>query len=109
MFQTTKLFGVVWPFVEGNLKFLYCCEKKKLWGYPTTHFLHVDENMFPSKCIQKWNHLLHVFDFAPITHANVHNILFVYCKMLHDVVLQQIIMPNSKTAYYIHHVHECPC
>jgi len=56
-------------------------KKKQLWGHPTTHFLHVDEIMFPSKCIPKWSHLLHMFDFAPITHANVHNIWFVYCKM----------------------------
>lgn len=67
--------------LKGIWNFYIVVKKKKLWGYPTTHFLHVDENMFPSKCIQKWNHLLHVFDFAPITHANVHNILFVYCKM----------------------------
>jgi hypothetical protein len=41
MLQTSKLWRVAWPFIEGNLKFMIRYKQKTILGQPTnTFFMH---------------------------------------------------------------------
>ncbi len=102
MIQTSKLGGVILPFVEGYSPWT------KNWGHPLTCFLHVNGILFFGKNIQRWCHLVHASNFIPIAHANLHNIWFIAQKKQHDV-LRQVIVKNFTMVYCSHDVHECPC